>query len=368
MEKKGFTLVELLAVIVILAVILIIAMPQIMNTIKTSRLKTMEGSAKLILKRAEKEYIAKNMGKTDLSFEVINCDEIVKISKDEYSRCRVEVSPEGEAYINLKGTATGKFKGMTCIGTIDNMDCRQGLTDSESIYALGMPAVTNLTYDINYDKCMNYLDDLDEVDLSDSDKELYCTDKETSEGFSIREGSLNDETVLIDKGIVTNVNVEYEQITDYNSLNSNVFIKLPKGESRYDDLTPKSVCIKYQGNTSNEINCFEYDNYEYEKQHLADVFGKDKCTGNDVGSLALKDSFLNKVLGIENVYAVSAPAPVKSITATDGLYSCIVNEFGYVSCAYDDVGYMINSLGWVGEKLQYAPNPLAPDPGGNAVK
>ena len=35
--KKGFTLVELLAVIVILAVILIIAIPQIMNTIQESR-------------------------------------------------------------------------------------------------------------------------------------------------------------------------------------------------------------------------------------------------------------------------------------------------------------------------------------------
>ena len=364
MEKKGFTLVELLAVIVILAVILIIAMPQIMNTIKTSRLKTMEGSAKLILKRAEKEYIAKNMGKTNLGYEVINCDEIVKISKDEYSRCRVEVSPEGEAYINLKGTATGKFKGMTCIGTIDNMDCRQGLTDSESIYALGIPQITNLTYNINYDKCM----EMAELNFDEEDREPYCTDQVAPAGFSLREDLLHGETVLIDKGIVTNVNVEYEQITDYNSLNSNVFIKLPKGESRYDDLTPKSVCIKYQGNTSNEINCFEYDNYEYEKQHLADVFGKDKCTGNDVGSLALKDSFLNKVLGIENVYAVSAPAPVKSITATDGLYSCIVNEFGYVSCAYDDVGYMIDSRGWVGEKLQYAPNPFSPDPGGNAVK
>ena len=36
-KKKGFTLVELLAVIVILAVILIIAMPKISDVIKNSK-------------------------------------------------------------------------------------------------------------------------------------------------------------------------------------------------------------------------------------------------------------------------------------------------------------------------------------------
>ena len=55
--KKGFTLVELLAVIVILAVVLIIAVPQITETIKASRLKTIEGSAKLIAKNADEYYL-----------------------------------------------------------------------------------------------------------------------------------------------------------------------------------------------------------------------------------------------------------------------------------------------------------------------
>ncbi|MBQ1813066.1 MAG: prepilin-type N-terminal cleavage/methylation domain-containing protein [Bacilli bacterium] len=57
-NKKGFTLVELLAVIVILAIILIIAIPQIMNTIKTTRLKSIEDSARLIATNADKDYLA----------------------------------------------------------------------------------------------------------------------------------------------------------------------------------------------------------------------------------------------------------------------------------------------------------------------
>ena len=39
-NNKGFTLVELLAVIVILAIIMIIAIPSVLNTMNLSKLKT----------------------------------------------------------------------------------------------------------------------------------------------------------------------------------------------------------------------------------------------------------------------------------------------------------------------------------------
>ena len=41
-NKKGFTLVELLAVIVILAVILVIAIPRILDVIDSSKLSSFE--------------------------------------------------------------------------------------------------------------------------------------------------------------------------------------------------------------------------------------------------------------------------------------------------------------------------------------
>ena len=56
-NKKGFTLVELLAVIVILAVILIIAIPQVTETIKVSRINAMKSSTKLISKEAAEDFI-----------------------------------------------------------------------------------------------------------------------------------------------------------------------------------------------------------------------------------------------------------------------------------------------------------------------
>ena len=54
MKKKGFTLVELLAVIVILAIILVIAVPKIMDTIENAKLGAIESTARLIINGAEK--------------------------------------------------------------------------------------------------------------------------------------------------------------------------------------------------------------------------------------------------------------------------------------------------------------------------
>ena len=56
-KKKGFTLVELLAVIVILAIILVIAVPKVMSIIEDAKMGTLESTAKMIASQVEKQKV-----------------------------------------------------------------------------------------------------------------------------------------------------------------------------------------------------------------------------------------------------------------------------------------------------------------------
>ncbi len=57
LNKKGFTLVELLAVIVVLAIILVITVPMVLNSISSTRQDALNASAKSLEK-----YISEQLG------------------------------------------------------------------------------------------------------------------------------------------------------------------------------------------------------------------------------------------------------------------------------------------------------------------
>ena len=84
--KKGFTLVELLAVIVILAVILVIAVPQISKTIKQTKMNSLGSTAKLIASKAEEKEVENQALKSyeyieDFE-EMLSCDDLVKLDDE----------------------------------------------------------------------------------------------------------------------------------------------------------------------------------------------------------------------------------------------------------------------------------------------
>ena len=110
-KKNGFTLVELLAVIVILAIILVIAVPQIMNTIKDARKGSFESSAKLIASNAETYWLTKQtLGETLPT--TADCADLASLSAD-YGTCTVTIDNAGKAKVSLAGAEGGKFKGCT---------------------------------------------------------------------------------------------------------------------------------------------------------------------------------------------------------------------------------------------------------------
>ena len=125
-NKKGFTLVELLAVIVILAIILVIAVPQIMKTIDEARKGALSSSAKLIAASAEREYLVREtLGDTDFDPEDVEmeCSEVADTTTD-YESCSITFN-NGKATVQLEGA--GKFAGKyVCNGT------RESATVTES--------------------------------------------------------------------------------------------------------------------------------------------------------------------------------------------------------------------------------------------
>ena len=120
-KKKGFTLVELLAVIVILAVILVIAVPQIMSVIESARKGSIESTAKLIAEGAEREYTNRKILGKDTNIE---CSDVSSMNSNDYGTCFISFDNAGKA--TVKVTGKGKFEGYTCNGNSTNMECVKG--------------------------------------------------------------------------------------------------------------------------------------------------------------------------------------------------------------------------------------------------
>ena len=131
----AFTLVELLAVIVILAVILVIAIPQIISVIKAARLSSIKDSAMLIAEQAEKDFLAQQVLNQDYNETSIPCSDVSKLN-DDYASCKITYN-NGVATVTLVGSSSGKFSGITCTGTKDTMVCNEtlpGYTDAEEYF------------------------------------------------------------------------------------------------------------------------------------------------------------------------------------------------------------------------------------------
>ena len=112
-NKKGFTLVELLAVIVILAIILVISVPKITSVIDSARSGSLESTAKMVAAGAETWYQTQSvLGEVT---STPSCSDVAKINDSDYENCEIEFV-DGRAYVTIIGI--GKFDGMSiCEGT-----------------------------------------------------------------------------------------------------------------------------------------------------------------------------------------------------------------------------------------------------------
>lgn len=116
MKKKGFTLVELLAVIVVLAIILAVAVPKITSIIRDATKSAFGTDARMILQQLEYKLLE------DESFDVtsVTADTVtsMNISNNNYISLLVGKS-NGKNYIIIEGK--NKWEGLKACGNIGDM-------------------------------------------------------------------------------------------------------------------------------------------------------------------------------------------------------------------------------------------------------
>ena len=169
-KKKGFTLVELLAVIVILAVILVIAVPKITDTIKNSKIASFESSAKTIAAQAEKKKMEKEILEDTGS---INCSDVVKLNDTDYGDCSITFDDKGNAKVSIIGK--GKFEGLQIInGTKDIATAMPSKETDVKFFTYSDVVVKDYTV-TDIDKCVNYLKE----NLFVDDANSICTNGDT---------------------------------------------------------------------------------------------------------------------------------------------------------------------------------------------
>ena len=218
-KKKGFTLVELLAVIVILAVILIIAMPKISDVIKNSKESSLETTAKLIASQAEKKYTENQV--LDGS-STIKCSDVAKISDADYESCNITFDDKGNAKVSIVGK--GKFEGMAVCNANKNSATVSSDCSTDAKYFSyediddGLVKTLSVTVE-DENKCISHLQRLG---APEENATTLCTTEDglTELKFAISEGDIPSSDYEIAGLKVEYIIVENVEVKDANMCKS----------------------------------------------------------------------------------------------------------------------------------------------------
>lgn len=125
-SKKGFTLVELLAVIVILAIILAIAIPSITTLINNSKKGAFESNVKMLAAGIEYKILEKSQGAAGTDFVAatkpytLTSGDIVSIGGVSSDYTSVVLTNTSPVTITVTGVSTGRFGAYTVTGGTRN--------------------------------------------------------------------------------------------------------------------------------------------------------------------------------------------------------------------------------------------------------
>lgn len=224
-KKKGFTLVELLAVIVILGIVITVISISVVKTMKKAKNKAFITSYEVILDSVLKSINSKNLNLSDDSdvvcFNTEECSKIYYVSKDNY--LMAVVKNDDDSY-TVAVTGKGDFENVSFDSTIrdEKMICSSNYCVSNIVNGeIKSPSNPEHVYAIKYHYYNNEITKKDGIkenlvrsidaaiktvstDLESKIKE-EMTDKEISDEIS---KVLNDPNILgkVSDSLYTNIN------------------------------------------------------------------------------------------------------------------------------------------------------------------
>lgn len=173
MKKKGFTLVELLAVIAILSVLVILAMPNVLKLFNEAKIKSNLITAENYVNAGE-QYYAKTMGENDDFNGITNVAKDLKIDGRKPESEKVFINKKGEVsvYLVIDGDCYYKTAGSQRAQHTTNV----GLCVS-TMFMAGTPVIINDTGDgLYYDEDDNKLVyKSDEGQIGAKVNKTYCS-------------------------------------------------------------------------------------------------------------------------------------------------------------------------------------------------
>ena len=296
-EKRGFTLVELLAVIVILAVILVIAVPRIMSVIKDAKLGSIESTAKLIVSSAESRYESKKALGLDVGD--LKCSDVASLS-DDYGTCKITFDNSGVATVVINGKKGGKFDNLTCQGTKDNITCTEG----EISTSRKCTTTDTLTNGLNFvDGQYTYT-----YSASSDGWSVVLTDKESTDSVTTELcGTINDKPIVSMYQMFYQSKATSIDVSSFDTSNvigmRDMFKKSKateiKGLNKFDTSKVTSMRNMFSGSAATSLDLNSFDTSK-----VTDMSGM--FSGSAATSLDLSSFDTSKVTDMSGMFASGA--------------------------------------------------------------
>ena len=279
MNKKGFTLVELLAVVAILAILVIVALPNVMGMFNSAKKTSFQTEVKNIYKQAEQQWVMDSMFET---------------SDKEYGRCsgcsykQLDLSGRSELNYYVKVNKEGKIVSYV---------------------------VDDGTYNYNYSGTGLYITEITEDKINISNGELEINN-------DVIVYTINENNLFIGNTIPSNVtkyNTPQEALSNSDGI---VFLKVVLSS---DVISEVYVGFKLNGNIHYLRGGDNGAYHESNKTVLNGIFSADRCF-NDYNCNNCDD------VNYDLEYFNAGSSRYGDVSANKGCYGCHINQNNSFSC------------------------------------